>query len=921
MARTPTLHDNNPRPQRVTHLPRSATSESHRVGKGVAAAAGAVALLIGVPLLLILLIGNPLPTTAPSRDWLTADVSARLVINVLAVLVWIVWAHFVVCFLTEWRALRAGRMPDRVLMGGGSQQLARQLIAGLLLLTGGATIATGLTSAAMAQSAQPSQSGSSVSASVTPQAQASVNGSTGQVQATADQDHSSARQLKLGTVHVPDGRHHDTLWGIAERTLGDPTRWKEVFELNKGRIQPDGRKLVDADLIRPGWQLVLPADAHGRDVRLLGGSLPPVAPVGGGAQTSSAAGTSSLLADQSASPAQQAGQESTDSNASTALLLGGGLVLAGVLTALSAKRGPYGNPDDAEDALRLAANTGRANFLDEALRVLADSRVGQGLPMPDVSVVYLNDDQVIVHLAGASEAPAHPWTAAEDQKSWSVKASDLEGYSTSAPAPYPALVNIAASHGFDVLVDLEYASGLVAVGGDSGVAREVVMSSVVDLATHPWSDSVEVTMVGFGDDITEISPDQLHTEASLDAAIDAIERKLGATSDLLRRLGVDGVLSGRGKARDPELRPHVLVTSGSPTAAQVQRIRALSSGGRTAFAALTVGDAPGARWRFAAESGGSIDLGVLGVTGAARRYTLAAHQELRTLMSKLAADSAEQARVVAETGPRRMAAQLAGARPGAASAPVVGDPGATVAVRLLGAVAVKAPGPVEDTHRALLTELVVMAALHPQGLHETVISSGLWPRGVSEDVVARTLKQAQTWLGSDASGAHRLRRAEDGLWSLTGDVYVDWNTVQALAVTAEGPDDSETAAMVRALGLAAGEVFSGTPTGRYTWLSFHRAARDARALISTMASRAAALLVGAGDRAGAEQALRNGLTMVPAAEMLWRDLVRLRSEQGPEAAGEVAAELRRALPGQHLEPETEALLADLAPGSQQKASS
>ena len=46
-------------------------------------------LLVGVPVALVLGVGNPLPTEAPSAEWLTADVGPALVIDVLAVLVWI----------------------------------------------------------------------------------------------------------------------------------------------------------------------------------------------------------------------------------------------------------------------------------------------------------------------------------------------------------------------------------------------------------------------------------------------------------------------------------------------------------------------------------------------------------------------------------------------------------------------------------------------------------------------------------------------------------------------------------------------------------------------------------------------------------------------------------------------------------------
>src|ERR1700710_786931 len=61
----------------------------------------------------------------------------------------------------------------------------------------------------------------------------------------------------------PQGRHHDSLWDISERYLGSGIRYREVFELNQGRLQPDGSKLTLESLIRPGWTLVLPADARG----------------------------------------------------------------------------------------------------------------------------------------------------------------------------------------------------------------------------------------------------------------------------------------------------------------------------------------------------------------------------------------------------------------------------------------------------------------------------------------------------------------------------------------------------------------------------------------------------------------------------------------------------------------------------------
>lgn len=53
----------------------------------------------------------------------------------------------------------------------------------------------------------------------------------------------------------------DTPWGIAERHLGGGLRWRDIWNLNRGVTQPDGRAWVTGDLIHPGWRLRLPTDA------------------------------------------------------------------------------------------------------------------------------------------------------------------------------------------------------------------------------------------------------------------------------------------------------------------------------------------------------------------------------------------------------------------------------------------------------------------------------------------------------------------------------------------------------------------------------------------------------------------------------------------------------------------------------------
>ena len=51
----------------------------------------------------------------------------------------------------------------------------------------------------------------------------------------------------------------DYLRAIAMEHLGDENRWPEIYELNMGVVQADGRALTDPNLIHIGWVLEIPA--------------------------------------------------------------------------------------------------------------------------------------------------------------------------------------------------------------------------------------------------------------------------------------------------------------------------------------------------------------------------------------------------------------------------------------------------------------------------------------------------------------------------------------------------------------------------------------------------------------------------------------------------------------------------------------
>lgn len=229
--------------------------------RALAALAVLLTCLVIAPLVMWRLIGWPLPHHVPSRADLSAALTRpldqRLITGVLGCLFWYLYLLLALSTLTETITRATGRRRPRLPTAGLPQALTTALVG---------TILTGLVLAASRSKPAPTGPAAALAAWRTPTVTITAPAHPASTPLTAPDSAAQEEPGRSVPVQV-----HDSLWSLAAVHLGDPLRYRELFDLNHGRPQPDGDRLTRPDLIRPGWTLLLPADA------------PPAAPTTSGA--------------------------------------------------------------------------------------------------------------------------------------------------------------------------------------------------------------------------------------------------------------------------------------------------------------------------------------------------------------------------------------------------------------------------------------------------------------------------------------------------------------------------------------------------------------------------------------------------------------------------------------------------------------
>jgi DNA-binding SARP family transcriptional activator len=233
----------------------------------------AVALLAGIPCGLLTQIGSPLPRHLATADHLirvlTRPVSDALVLNVLALALWVLWAAFAVSFVVEVLAAVRGVPQPRLGPIVPLQTLAGWLVAGV---TAGVLVAAPVVAvaghAAPAAAAAPQAAAlpstaffTAVNGTHGPRAAITLAVSTMDDRGTVLVAATTSEQAPASQMPVYEVRHDDWLGIIAGRYLGDFDRYPEIQRLNPDLIN-------DPDHIEPGWRLILPADAYDHGARV-----------------------------------------------------------------------------------------------------------------------------------------------------------------------------------------------------------------------------------------------------------------------------------------------------------------------------------------------------------------------------------------------------------------------------------------------------------------------------------------------------------------------------------------------------------------------------------------------------------------------------------------------------------------------------
>ena len=460
---------------------------------------------------------------------------------------------------------------------------------------------------------------------------------------------------------------------------------------------------------------------------------------------------------------------------------GATLLAAGLALALKRRRGWALGPGpksaghrQTEVGLRLASDIPTAQFVDNALRQLGAEMTQANRPMPKVVAALVTDRALTLVLDPyeAQTPPPAPWQIDCRRHGWTLRRAYAPSGEVTAPAP-PTLVTIGRNaDGATVLVDLDTANGIVSFGGVNNPSRDVVGSLAVELATNLWSEGAHVSMVGFGDDLSSLSPSRLSYWVRLDEDRRDHPSYRGAGAGLWRR-NLSSVAEARMAYPDAALwGAEIIFVSAPPSPEEQDQLNRLAADHRRTIAVVVVGDVINSPWRFVVDEKNQAVCRLLGLEVDAHSIDPAQFADLVGLFEAAESDSLDKRRAEQD-----MPAYEFSTTDLSLPAPV--------GVDLLGPVEVDARGRIEDGRVQLSTEIIAFLASQDYGVHPNVLAGAIW-RGISEELRDAALEHTRRWVGVDAMYAD-----ESGRWMLNRSVVGSTGTCSAPGQA--GDDDGRPA--------------------------------------------------------------------------------------------------------------------------------
>jgi hypothetical protein len=891
---------------------------------GALAVLALLGLLAGVPYALVRFLPSPVPEHF-SLELLTQQVGWSVVLNLLVILVWLAWAQLVACILVElWSGIRRVGVPAQVPFARGPQALVHRLVTAALLLFTAATVIAPV-----------------VGAVANPPAPVSVQADARQQAPREAEPLTPVKVKKVYSVQPPEGRHHESLWEIAEKCLGEGRRYREIYELNRHREQPDGTKLHIASLIRPGWVLEMPHDA--RNVHIVSADESrretlaehPGKPVRDEGRVVHDGKDAVQVHDRQADPEQTmdvrvhlaeerpAGERNPaegrhqdadlrehpandglrdvdlrehpandglwDLDLSTLpeYVAGASLAAAGLLAALGRRRREqlwsraFGR--------RVAAPTGPGALAERAMLLGADA---DGTRVLDLGLRHLSkelaaQDRTPPTVYGAFLTSAHLdlWIHPADKDAPEPWTCMDDGRLWRLPVADALRLTEHALAG-----TLAPYPGLVSLGTTEGGRVLIDLEAahgIVNLAGPPPYSTAALAAVA-----VELAVNHWSDHMNLvlvgfgaDLTLIAPERitSVNSLAEALPAL----------EARTSEVR-RALAAVGADSVLTGRSRGEQGEAWMPTYLLSAVPPTPEESARLAelAKTGTRLSSGYLvageSTPGAVWQWRVDEHGRasvpalgLNVKAQLLPEDQYSQIIDLFTATTRRDGPPLPDPEPsGAAARQLYAGFQPLVDVRLIGPPEVTAPHPLEDDRLALCQELIAYVATHPGGVHPRVLAGALWPRGVEESVRDTVIDRAMDWLGEDRTGRPNLHLDAEGRLHLGDSVRIDWEIFKELTRRARLDPQNEAAMLDHALHLVRGPLLANVPNGRYSWLAGDPVQNEVIARVSDAAHRLWESRMAASDAEGAITAVLAGLRVSEGDEALWRDLLRAAHATG-----------------------------------------